>query len=348
MHPRALALMFSLLTGWHILCVNVGMTLKHDIQLAMAMGKAAIDSDRPVLCFLTPTRRCNLSCGYCNEYDDTSLPVATSALRERITHLAKLHTALVTFNGGEPLLHPDLPALVAFVRECGMTPSINTNGFLLSRASIEAFNEAGLFMMQVSVDSVRPNLTTQKSLKTLRPRLELLSRYAKFRVRTNTVLGAAPASEALEVVRFVQGLGFGAKVALGRQPNGAPSVSAEEYRSTHQVIQRMRGRHQGVLSEDFQQELLDHGSVQWKCRAGARYFHVCENGLVHLCGVRLGEGTKPLLSYAVADLREAFDTERPCAASCAVAYAHQTSALDRWRPQRRREQRVRHLTVVPS
>ena len=33
--------------------------------------------------------RCNLSCTYCNEYDDYSKPIPLDTIRERIDHLAK-------------------------------------------------------------------------------------------------------------------------------------------------------------------------------------------------------------------------------------------------------------------
>jgi hypothetical protein len=42
----------------------------------------------PIAAHLIPTRRCNLSCAYCNEYDDHSAPVPTADLVRRIDLLA--------------------------------------------------------------------------------------------------------------------------------------------------------------------------------------------------------------------------------------------------------------------
>ena len=39
------------------------------------LAKAALDRDRPVLVQIVVTRRCNLACGYCYEYDKVSKPV---------------------------------------------------------------------------------------------------------------------------------------------------------------------------------------------------------------------------------------------------------------------------------
>ena len=43
-------------------------------ELAM-IGRALASTDHPVMAHIIPMRRCNLSCAYCNEYDDVSKPV---------------------------------------------------------------------------------------------------------------------------------------------------------------------------------------------------------------------------------------------------------------------------------
>ncbi|MDZ5645682.1 MULTISPECIES: radical SAM protein [unclassified Nitrospirillum] len=54
----------------------------------------------PLLAQVVVTRRCNLACGYCNEYDDFSPPVPLKDLLARVDHLAMLKTASITFTGG--------------------------------------------------------------------------------------------------------------------------------------------------------------------------------------------------------------------------------------------------------
>jgi MoaA/NifB/PqqE/SkfB family radical SAM enzyme len=305
-----------------------------DLALAYAFVSSAIfDRYRPLLVFLNITRRCNLSCGYCCEYDRESLPVPREVLRERIDHLARLLAVVVTLNGGEPLLHPDVVEIVAAVRERGMIPAVNTNGFLLSRELIEGFNRAGLHTLQISADAVHPNALTAKALKSLLPAFGLLAEHARFRVRVNTVLGAASPEEALEVARTALAYGFDAKCALLRTPCGAPEELDERALRIHEAIDRLRGRGLSIFSEVFQSTLLRGGRVDWKCRAGARYFHVCEDGRVRLCGARLADQGKPLVDYGPEDIRRAFHARKPCASRCAIAYAHQVSRIDRFRGQ---------------
>src|SRR6185312_10274867 len=43
-----------------------------------------------VMAQIVPMRRCNLSCAYCNEYDDVSKPVPLDEMLRRIDHLARL------------------------------------------------------------------------------------------------------------------------------------------------------------------------------------------------------------------------------------------------------------------
>ena len=73
--------------------------------------------------------------------------------------------------------------------------------------------------------------------------------------------------------------------------------------------------------------------MAWKCRAGARTFLVCENGLVHRCQPRVGMPGTPLLDYTVDDIRREFDAPKPCAPTCPISYAHHASKLDGWRSQ---------------
>ena len=304
-----------------------------DARILSKLVAAAIDRDRPIITHLVVTRRCNLSCGYCFEYDKVSQPVPLATLRERIAHLARLRSVFVTLTGGESLLHPDLIELVRDVRERGMIPFVNTNGYLITREIIEGLNAAGLYGLQLSIDNARPNAVSKKSLKPLMPKLRLLAQHARFHVRVNTVLGSSQPDEALEVARTAVAFGFTSNCSLVRDATGALIEPDPRTRAAYEQIRALGSRLPSFLDDDFTERLLDHGSIQWKCRAGARTFMVCENGLVHLCQPRMGEPGTPLLDYTVGDIRRAFDAPKPCAPTCPIAFAHHASKLDGWRSQ---------------
>jgi MoaA/NifB/PqqE/SkfB family radical SAM enzyme len=301
--------------------------------VASLASSALAQPYRPIMVHLIVTRRCNLRCGYCYEADRVSPPVSLDQLRERITHIQRLGALFVTLTGGEPLLHPDLPEIVSLVRQCDMIPVMNTNGYLLTAKRIEALGRAGLFALQISVDNVKPNDVTQKSLKPLLPKLRLLAKHATFRVRVNAVLGSGPPREAVEVAKTAMSLGFDAKCSFVRNAHGGLIPLDAEARAAYDEIRRLGRRAPAYLSEDFQLSLAAEGKVDFKCRAGARYFTVCEEGLVHLCESSHGYPGTPLASYQRADIERAFHMRKSCAPTCAVAYAHQASRLDTFRSQ---------------
>ena len=260
-----------------------------DLRVVYRIAAAALDPDRPLIANLIVTRRCNLSCTYCHEWDKTSPPVPTAVLKERIDHLARLRAVFVTLTGGESLLHPDADELVRYTRARGMTPFLNTNGYLLSTAWIERLNAAGLYAMQLSIDNVNPNDVSKKSLKVLRGKLQLLADHAKFRVRINCVLGSSPPAEAVEVARTAIGLGFDISTSLVRNGDGSLVGARPPRRArAYEEIRGLGRRAPRYLQDDFQLALADGGEADWKCRAGARTFYVCQDGLVHLCAPRLG------------------------------------------------------------
>ncbi|MGD0158412.1 MAG: hypothetical protein ABSB50_20165 [Terracidiphilus sp.] len=57
--------------------------------------RALADTGHPVLVQIIPTRFCNLSCAYCNEYDKVSEPVPLPEMYRRIDALGRLGTAMI-------------------------------------------------------------------------------------------------------------------------------------------------------------------------------------------------------------------------------------------------------------
>src|SRR5688572_11576907 len=177
---------------------------------ARMLVRAFSHQHQPVSAHLIPVRRCNLSCAYCNEYDDHSSPVQTRDMLRRVDLLAALGTGIVTMSGGEPLLHPDLDEILRHVRARGMIATVITNGYLLTRDRITRLNRAGLDHLQISIDNVLPDEVSKKSLKVLDQRLRWLAESAEFDVTINAVVGSGvrEPSDAVVIARRAQGLGF--------------------------------------------------------------------------------------------------------------------------------------------
>lgn len=297
------------------------------------IGRGLISTDHPILAHVIPMRRCNLSCGYCNEYDDHSQPVPTETILRRLDHLAGLGTAVATISGGEPLLHPELEAIVRHIRRRGMIAGMITNGYLLARKRIRSLNAAGLDHLQISIDNVEPDEMSMKSLKVLNKKLRYLSEEANFKVNINTVLGSGvrnPA-DALTIAERAVELGFTCTVGIIHDGEGHLKALAPAELEIFERVRSLGKRGYARLTKYFQENLAAGRANHWKCRAGARYLYVCEDGLVHYCSQQRGYPGIPLERYSVNDIRREYRTEKGCAPMCTISCVHQASLIDFWR-----------------
>src|SRR6478736_3496817 len=134
-------------------------------------GKRLFDR-KPLQCSLYLTDRCNLDCSYCTEYDNSKPHPKLEDLKLWIRKIRDLGTMRIALVGGEPLLHPNVVEVVRYCRELGFATSLTTNGFLLTRKLLKELEEAGLQVMQISVDRMTPSPITKKSFKTILPKLD--------------------------------------------------------------------------------------------------------------------------------------------------------------------------------
>jgi len=296
------------------------------------IGKGLASKDHPILAHVIPMRRCNLSCTYCNEYDDFSKPVAIETMYQRLDQLAKLGTTIITISGGEPLLHPDLDLIVAHIRKRGMIAGMITNGYLLTAERIQRLNRAGLDHLQISIDNVMPDEVSKKSLKVLDRKLQLLAEHADFHVNINSVVGGGihTPQDALTVGKRAIELGFTSTVGIIHDGEGQLQPLGEHEREVYNSMRAMEKSSYARIN--YFQDNIAHGKEnQWRCRSGARYLYICEDGLVHYCSQQRGYPARPLAEYTLADIRREYRTEKSCAPRCTVACVHQISYIDFWR-----------------
>ena len=309
-----------------------------------------LDANRPFLAQVVVTRRCNLTCGYCNEYDDFSKPVPTDVVKARIDHLAKLGTLVVTLTGGEPLLHPQLDELVAHVVSHGMVCTMISNGYAFTKRWIDRLNKAGLTLVQISIDNLEPNEVSEKSLSKVQKRLVLLQKHARFGININAVLGSCSPDATRTLVNEVEQRGFFMTVGLLHDAQGqldAGLAGAELPSLYREMRQRSKKSVFHHVGEGWEDRMIESREVPFRCRAGGRYLYVDEHGNVSYCSQRRTEPGIPLLSYTKRDLREAFETPKGCEASCTIACVRRASALDQWRAQERPARPPKVVTHLP-
>jgi len=309
------------------------------------IAKALFSTGHPVLAHLIPIRRCNLACAYCNEYDNFSPPVPLETLRRRVDKLAELGATAVTISGGEPLLHPALDEVIRHIRRRGIIAGLITNGYLLTPERIRALNRAGLEHLQISIDNVIPDAVSKKSLKVLDKKLQLLAEYAEFHVNINSVVGggARIPQDALLIGKRARQLGFTSTVGIIHNGGGQLQPLSLEERSVYHAMKKLeRGSYARI--NWFQDNIANGRPNQWRCRAGARYLYICEDGLVHYCSQQRGYPAKPLEQYTAQDIRREYLTEKGCAPHCTVSCVHQASYLDSFRAP----QKAAPMPVAPA
>jgi MoaA/NifB/PqqE/SkfB family radical SAM enzyme len=305
---------------------------KRRVREFQIIAKGLRSTDHPIMAHIIPIRRCNLACEYCNEYDDFSKPVPLETMKTRIDHLARLGTSIVTLSGGEPLLHPDLDEIIAHIRRRPIIAGMITNGYLLTADRIKRLNRAGLDHLQISIDNIMPDDVSKKSLKVLDKKLQLLAEHADFEVNINSVVGGGIRNpqDALVVGRRAVQLGFTSTIGIIHDGDGQLRPLGEAEREVYLKMKSLEKRHYSRLNW-FQNNIANGKPNAWRCRAGARYLYICEDGLVHYCSQQRGIPGIPLEQYTVDDIRREFLTEKGCAPNCTVSCVHQVSYMDHWR-----------------
>ncbi|OIO04932.1 MAG: radical SAM protein [Elusimicrobia bacterium CG_4_10_14_0_2_um_filter_56_8] len=113
----------------------------------------------PVLSEIALTYRCNLACRFCYAAcgcrKDEQHPDLPAEDLKRILNIIKEEAEVpsVSFTGGEPLLRPEIPELVAHAKGLGMWANLITNGTLATEETVKKLAGAGLDSSQVSIEA---------------------------------------------------------------------------------------------------------------------------------------------------------------------------------------------------
>ncbi|HLZ44190.1 MAG TPA: radical SAM protein [Gemmatimonadales bacterium] len=300
------------------------MRVKHPFRTALRV----LFRRAPIEAQLIITRRCNLSCGYCTEYDHVSEFIPLPTLQERIDALHRLGAINIALLGGEPLLHPDLPDIIAYANRHAQV-SITTNGFLITEELIGRCNDAGLANMEVSIDTVGADRSgyIQKSLKTTRSKITLLRRLATFDVFVNMVLCEQTVATFGDAIDQLAELGVPVTIDLLHDGKGLIQIRGSRYLDLWKRYHVDRTP-QAYLDQRYGTALLQGRRPKWKCRAGSRFLYVDEFGNAQFCSAQRGRLNKPIVAYTARDLRAWGRRYKGCEEGCALLCVYRDSVLD--------------------
>lgn len=113
----------------------------------------------PETLYVETTNRCNLKCRGCIQHRGSWEPPRDMILDEfeSIIGEAQGVRRIMLHGIGEPLLNPQLPAMVSIAKEWGAEVAFNTNGTLLDRPVRKALVAAGLDELRISLDAASPD-----------------------------------------------------------------------------------------------------------------------------------------------------------------------------------------------
>ncbi|MAG13342.1 MAG: 12,18-didecarboxysiroheme deacetylase [Spirochaetales bacterium] len=103
-------------------------------------------------------RRCNLRCVHCyshsknQEYDGE---LSTEQGKALLDDLADFGSPVILFSGGEPLMRPDILALIEHARGRGMRAVLSTNGTLITKELAATLHKMQLSYVGISLDGLK-------------------------------------------------------------------------------------------------------------------------------------------------------------------------------------------------
>ena len=123
------------------------------------MTESSAESPRPYTLVAELTYRCPLACGYCSnplELGRHTDELDTAAWARVFGEAAALGILQVNLTGGEPLVRPDLEALVAAARQRDLYINLITSGIPADGARLGRLAAAGLDSVQISIQDTDP------------------------------------------------------------------------------------------------------------------------------------------------------------------------------------------------
>jgi len=296
----------------------------------------------PAICDVSVTNVCNAACDFCGFARDKNLTgprryIDLAEFSRALPILRRRRIRYMTFQGGEPLVHPHIVALARAASQAGIECGLITNGWFLPE-HIEPLAAAGLRRLLISIDShSMAEHERNRGLDGLRRRIaEGIARARKLGI---------PASASVTVNRLVdyealpealERLGFHAVTFSypRREPFGSSSLvysehsalidqPPEEVLEALAAIRRMKKKFRVLnpaLSLAEVARSVRGEKQQVPCIGGHKYFYLDWNLDIWRCEA----WPKPLGS--VFDLDNFPDQRDPCFA-CTMSCYRNASAL---------------------
>ena len=245
------------------------------------------------------TRRCNFSCAFCEADAGPPAPdeLTTEEAQALIDDIARIGARRLLLSGGEPLLRPDLPALLEHSLKRSVTPALLSNGFLVS-SRWEEIRHLRFFLYMTSLDGPRETHDRLRRAGSFGRALAALENFASIGVRTRVVktivhpanLPSLPELAACLESSAATDWQLAPVMEIGRASNqGAYQLSRQDWQRLIDFVEGQGGRN--GLNVEFAHPCAHVHTITGRlgpravfCGAGLTRCAVMPNGDVLPCG----------------------------------------------------------------
>ena len=133
------------------------------------------------------TNECNLRCTHCFMYAGSKLTneLCTNEWKSLITEFKQLGGEMVTFTGGEPIMHNGFAEIIKYAHNIGLFVSVLSNGTLWNEQQIDELSQY-ISEIQISIDGVDDkSYSLVRSKRMFNHAVDTVVRFANNGVRTH-------------------------------------------------------------------------------------------------------------------------------------------------------------------
>ncbi len=103
-------------------------------------GAITTNAKAPLSIVIEITGQCNLRCRHCTGARTRRAHVTLATVKKIVDDAQRNNVTAIRFTGGEPLLHPDLPQMLAYAKQQKMYVLLNTNATLVTPSWLSIFS----------------------------------------------------------------------------------------------------------------------------------------------------------------------------------------------------------------
>lgn len=212
------------------------------------------------------TERCNLKCRHCYQSEKVSemsyqeicgaIDNVRSAFQSWVTEYDMQMSPSFHFTGGEPFLRKDLFEILGYVRNCGFSVSLMSNGTLIDSDMARRIREVGVSDVQISLDGLEATHETLRGKgsfsRTLTGIRNLVAQGVEANI--NLTVSRLNMNETGELVNLAETLGVGAIAFSRLVPTGrgkglsSEALSCEEVAHFYDELQKLNDQSKIVVT----------------------------------------------------------------------------------------------------